>query len=395
MDRGALPAGGCGAAVPCGVTRARTLPGFVLAGLAWPLSALRGLPWLGRTLAVLTGLGQRAALLRTLVWSFLGLLVFGALFASADALLAEWVDAAAPRPDPGQLRAARLRLGGRRRHGAGGGLPRPQPAPGRPGGPRPAPGDAPLRVAGPGARRQRRLRGVPGRPGRGDLRRSRLPAPYDGADLRRLRPPGVRAAHRRHRPDARWSIWAAARKAPRATPTDRAWLRASLGLLCLQTLVVVASALHRMHVYQEAYGFTQLRLLVDVFEGWLGLLVLAVLASWDRPAGRVAAPLRAAQSGSVALLVPHGGQPRRVDRRAQPRPLRRRPGGWTGPTCRASPTTPCRSSSPCPTTCERCALPGREAASDDWLEWNLGRARAAEALVGSLDGVASPCPESS
>ena len=41
------------------------------------------------------------------------------------------------------------------------------------------------------------------------------------------------------------------------------------------TLVVVASALYRMHVYQEAYGFTQLRLLVDVFEGWLGLLVLA------------------------------------------------------------------------------------------------------------------------
>ena len=30
-----------------------------------------------------------------------------------------------------------------------------------------------------------------------------------------------------------------------------------------------------MHVYQEAYGFTRLRLLVDVFEGWLGLLVLA------------------------------------------------------------------------------------------------------------------------
>jgi hypothetical protein len=56
-----------------------------------------------------------------------------------------------------------------------------------------------------------------------------------------------------------------------------------------------------MHLYQEAYGFTQLRLLVDVFEGWLGVLVLAVLA------GGVA--LRAAWlarfaviSGAVALL---------------------------------------------------------------------------------------------
>jgi hypothetical protein len=44
------------------------------------------------------------------------------------------------------------------------------------------------------------------------------------------------------------------------------------------TLVVVASALYRMHVYQDAYGFTRLRLLVDVFEGWLGLLVIATMA---------------------------------------------------------------------------------------------------------------------
>jgi two-component system sensor histidine kinase BaeS len=33
-----------------------------------------------------------------------------------------------------------------------------------------------------------------------------------------------------------------------------------------------------MHLYEEAHGFTRLRLLADVFEGWLGLLVLAVLA---------------------------------------------------------------------------------------------------------------------
>ena len=59
-------------------------------GLAWPLAGLRGLPWLGRTVARLTGLGHGAAVVRTVVWSLLGLLVFGALFASADALVAEW-----------------------------------------------------------------------------------------------------------------------------------------------------------------------------------------------------------------------------------------------------------------------------------------------------------------
>ena len=74
-------------------------------------------------------------------------------------------------------------------------------------------------------------------------------------------------------------VWAAARKAPRETSADVMWVRASLGLLCALTLVVVASALYRMHVYQEAYGFTELRLLVDVFEGWLGLLVVAVMVA--------------------------------------------------------------------------------------------------------------------
>lgn len=50
-----------------------------------------------------------------------------------------------------------------------------------------------------------------------------------------------------------------------------------------------------------------------------------------------------------------------------------------------------------PDDLQRCALPGRKAASDDWLEWNLGRARAAEILTGTHAGwedVASRCPES-
>ena len=74
-------------------------------------------------------------------------------------------------------------------------------------------------------------------------------------------------------------VSAAARKARLTTAADRWWLRGSLGLLALLTLVVVASALHRMDLYQDAYGFTRLRLLVDLFEGWLGLVVVAVLVA--------------------------------------------------------------------------------------------------------------------
>ena len=69
-------------------------------------------------------------------------------------------------------------------------------------------------------------------------------------------------------------------------------MRVSLGLLCALTLVVVVSALHRMQLYQEAYGFTQARLVVDVFEGWLGVVVLAValagVVSWGAWVARFA-----------------------------------------------------------------------------------------------------------
>ena len=68
----------------CGVTGARTMPGIVLTGLAWPLASLRGLPWFGRSLRI-AGTGSRTpALVRTVAWSLLGLGVFGTIFASAN-----------------------------------------------------------------------------------------------------------------------------------------------------------------------------------------------------------------------------------------------------------------------------------------------------------------------
>ena len=67
----------------------------MLAGLAWPLAGLRGLPWLGRTLRI-SPAGARGSAARTALWSVLGVVVFGLLFASADALFAEWVGAVVP-----------------------------------------------------------------------------------------------------------------------------------------------------------------------------------------------------------------------------------------------------------------------------------------------------------
>ncbi|MEV0708365.1 DUF4153 domain-containing protein [Nocardia aurea] len=70
--------------------------------------------------------------------------------------------------------------------------------------------------------------------------------------------------------------------AGRDNATDRAWLRILTGAVSTLSLVIVASALARMWTYQQAYGFTVLRLLVEVFELWLGLIFVLVLVALPR-----------------------------------------------------------------------------------------------------------------
>lgn len=72
------------------------------------------------------------------------------------------------------------------------------------------------------------------------------------------------------------------RWAAQESGSDRLWLRAALTAVSLLTLVIVASALSRMWTYQQAYGFTVMRLLVEVFELWIALLYLLVLAGLVR-----------------------------------------------------------------------------------------------------------------
>lgn len=363
----------------CGVTRGRTLPGFLLSGLAWPLAGLRGLPWLGRTLARLTGIGQGAALLRTLVWSFLALVVFGALLVSADALLAEWVDAVLPdlTLDTFVLRAfLTVAVGGTVLAASYVALNPPRVD-------RDGPAPRPL------AHRFEWLAPVLVVDGVFAAWLVAQAAVFFGGHDYLQRTTGLTYADYVHQGFGQLTvataltllvIWAAARKAPRATAADRGWLRGGLGLLCVLTLVVVASALYRMHLYQEAYGFTRLRLLVDVFEGWLGLLVAAVAA------GGVALrapwlPRFALVSGVVALLGLAAVNPdawiarHNLDRYAETGKV-----DWAYLQELSDDAVPVYAEQP--EDPRRCALLGREASSDDWLEWNLGRSRAAEHLPG-------------
>jgi hypothetical protein len=77
-------------------------------------------------------------------------------------------------------------------------------------------------------------------------------------------------------------ISTALRWAPKEIAGDRAWLRGLLGALSVLTLVIVASALGRMWTYQQAYGFTVLRLLVEAAELWLGVLYVLMLVALVR-----------------------------------------------------------------------------------------------------------------
>ncbi|MFF2354262.1 DUF4153 domain-containing protein [Kitasatospora sp. NPDC058115] len=75
----------------------------------------------------------------------------------------------------------------------------------------------------------------------------------------------------------------AKRWAPRGNETDRRIARLLLGALCLLTLVVVASALGRMWFYVDASGLTALRLWVLAVELWLGVVFLLLIASGLTP----------------------------------------------------------------------------------------------------------------
>ncbi len=91
------------------------------------------------------------------------------------------------------------------------------------------------------------------------------------------------------------------RWAARDSGIDRLWLRALLSAVTVLSLIIVASALMRMWTYQQAYGFTVLRLLVLTCELWIGTVYLLVLVAVLRLRHRRLA--RAAVGTAMATLL--------------------------------------------------------------------------------------------
>ncbi|GGV23005.1 hypothetical protein GCM10010182_51690 [Actinomadura cremea] len=91
--------------------------------------------------------------------------------------------------------------------------------------------------------------------------------------------------------------------APSAERADRVSVKTLLGLLCALTLVVVAVALRRLYLYEEAFGWTRLRLWVHAFEMWLGLVVVLGAVGAVFGYRRSLLPRAVAGSGAAALLA--------------------------------------------------------------------------------------------
>ena len=94
----------------------------------------------------------------------------------------------------------------------------------------------------------------------------------------------------------------AARWARRETPGQTRLLQALLGLLCLLTLVVLASAFMRLAVYESVFGSTRLRLSVFATILWMAALFLLVLAAGATMRGGWL-PRAAVWTTAVGLIV--------------------------------------------------------------------------------------------
>jgi hypothetical protein len=146
------------------------------------------------------------------------------------------------------------------------------------------------------------------------------------------------------------------------------WARVSrllLGALCALTLVVLASALTRLDLYMDAYGFTRLRLSAQAAILWLGgVFALVLIAGAARRMGwlpRATVALTAAAILGFAISNPdHRIAEHNVKRsgRVDERVLR-------GLSADAAPALPCRLRS--------------EVEPDGLLGFNLGRSQARSA----------------
>ncbi|GGC55932.1 DUF4173 domain-containing protein [Hoyosella rhizosphaerae] len=372
-----------------GLTGALSFGAMVAAMAAWVLAAIRGLPLLGHTLNVLSRRSSVWPVVRTVAVTLVVLVVFGGLFASGDAIFGSWADRIVPDMQvDGFINRAFVGF-------FVGGIVlaatyvavNPPPVE-----------KATLPPATPVRRRFEWI--IP----LGMLIAifmafvaAQATAMWGGHDYVQ-RTTGLTYAEYVHQGFGQLvavtfltliTVAIVARKAPRATSVDRALLTTALGLLGSLALAVVASALYRMHVYQEAYGFTVMRLLVTGFELWMGFLLVLVLIATALRTGRWI-PRAALVSGALLILGIGLMNPEawvaehNIERYAQIGKIDLHYLRSLGPDA-----TPAIIEG-LPRGLAECIIAAPQD-SGSLIDWNLGRSRAAQAAEGFPDAVRLGC----
>jgi hypothetical protein len=165
------------------------------------------------------------------------------------------------------------------------------------------------------------------------------------------------------------------RVAGRVTAADRLLLRILVGTMCVTSVVVVISAIHRMWLYQQAYGFSVQRLMVITIELWLGAVFLLIAIAGIRMSARWL-PHAVLIAGVVALLGLAAVNPERliaernIDRYEQTGSLDT--DYLLGLSADVEPAL-----RRLPETIAQCAR-YRDGHPDAWYEFNLSRARASQ-----------------
>jgi hypothetical protein len=103
--------------------------------------------------------------------------------------------------------------------------------------------------------------------------------------------------------------------AVRWAPERDRFARVLLGLLCVLTLVMLASALRRLGLYEEAYGATRLRMLAHVQLLWLGAVFALVLVAGAAREGGALPRAIVAVSAATALTFAASNPDRRIAER--------------------------------------------------------------------------------
>ncbi|MBB5961959.1 DUF4153 domain-containing protein [Planomonospora venezuelensis] len=176
------------------------------------------------------------------------------------------------------------------------------------------------------------------------------------------------------------------------------WLMAGLlGLLCALTVVILVSAMYRLDLYVDAYGYTRLRASVGAAIWWLGgIFALVLVAGGVRLTRRTAGwlPRSVVVMTGAGLLAFAVWNPdlRVAESQLSVRGVDRLDQAYLGDL--GAEAVPALDRLPEPT--RSCVLrevvqANRLDRPDPWNGWNLARQQARELLAGRLAGEGDPC----